>query len=119
MGSNNQFLTNKQYQILTVLCDGDGKDEDGNFIATDLDELLDRVAYHTNKDSMQFSIRVLMKHGYITKDYAKRRGARRVIYTPTKLARQVMGRMEPQFFEQSDLDDIDLPDTDTDFFAID
>ena len=84
-------LTTKQYKIMVCICDGNGKDDDGNFVAIDLDQLLERISYKTGKDSMQFSIKALMRHGYVKKDYEKRRNARRVIYTPTKAGKQITG----------------------------
>lgn len=108
MASNPQYLTKKQYQILTVLCDGNGYDDAGIFTPADLDQLLDRVAYRTGKDSMQFSLRVLVNAGYVIKNYEKRRGARRVTFTPTKLCRKVMQRQDPSFIEDSDLALIDI-----------
>lgn len=86
-----QNLTSKQYMIMVCICDGNGKNEAGEFEAIDLDQLLERVAYRTGKDSMQFSIKALIRHGYVKKDYAKRRNAKRVIYIPTKSGKQIMG----------------------------
>lgn len=103
-----QLLTNKQYKILTVLCHGNGKDKDGNHIPCDLDELLERVAYKTTKDSMQFSIRALVKRGLITKGKEYRRGANRVVYIPSRLAMQTMGYGDPSWIQDMDFEDIDL-----------
>lgn len=86
-------LTTKQYQIMVVICDGNGNDDAGNLIPIDLDQLLERVAYKTGKDSMQFSIKALIRHGYVKKDYEKRRNAKRVVYIPTKSGKQIMGRI--------------------------
>lgn len=84
-------LTDKQYRIMVVICDGNGLDDAGQFIPIDLDQLLERVSYRTGKESMQFSIKALMRHGYVKKDYEKRREARRVIYIPTKTGKQITG----------------------------
>lgn len=84
-------LTDKQYRIMVVICDGNGLDENGIFVPIDLDQLLERVSYRTGKDSMQFSIKALMRHGYVKKDYEKRREARRVVYIPTKSGKQITG----------------------------
>lgn len=84
-------FTTKQYMIMIVICDGNGLDEALNFVPVDIDQLLERVAYRTGKDSMQFSVKVLIRDGFIKKDYEKRRNAKRVIYIPTKLAKQTMG----------------------------
>lgn len=101
-------LTNKQYKILIVLCHGNGKDERGNLIPCDLDELLERIAYDTTKPSMQFSIRALIKRGLLTKGSETRRGAKRVTYIPTRLAMQIMGYHDPSWIEDMTLSDIDL-----------
>lgn len=108
MSLESGFLTDKQYKILTVLCDGNGHDEKGNFIPADIDELLERLAYKTSKPSMQFSIRPLVKAKYLEKSYEKRRGAKRVLLTPTKMCRKIMGRMLPAFIEPEDLEAIDI-----------
>lgn len=84
-------LTDKQYKIMIVICDGNGRDDNGVFIPVDIVELLDRLAYRTTKASMQFSIRALVRHRLITKGYEARRGAKRVTYTPTSLGRQLLG----------------------------
>lgn len=108
MSLESGFLTDKQYKILSVLCDGNGQDEKGEFVPADIDELLERLAYQTTKPSLQFSIRPLVKAKYVEKSYEKRRGAKRVLLTPTKLARKIMGRMLPAFIEPADLDAIDI-----------
>lgn len=103
-----EFLTNKQYKILTVLCHGNGKDEEGKLIPCDLDQLLERVAYETTKASMQFSIRALIKRGMLKKDTEARRGAKRVIYIPTRAAMQVMGFRDPSWIEHEDVSHLDI-----------
>lgn len=109
LGSHYEFLTDKQYKILTVLCHGNGNDEEGKLVPCDAEELLERLAYRTSKDSMQFSIRALIKRGLLVKDFVNRRGARRVLYVPTKKAMQVMGYYKPSYVGESVYgDDIDL-----------
>lgn len=103
-----EFLTNKQYKILTVLCHGNGKDDNGVLIPCDLDQLLERVAYDTTKASMQFSIRALIKRGMIKKDTEARRGAKRVIYIPTRVAMQVMGYRDPSWIQDEAVDYLDI-----------
>jgi hypothetical protein len=66
-------LTTKQRQILTVICDGNGY-VGSEFQPVDMIELLDRIPYATTKDSMQFSIRALVGHALIVKEYPVRRG---------------------------------------------
>jgi hypothetical protein len=96
---NHTNLTDKQYRILTVICTGNGKDEKGLFVPVDLDELLDRLSYRTSKESMQFSIRALIKNRLVSKDYQLRRGSRRAIYSPSKIARTTMGYGNPSIVE--------------------
>ena len=99
MGSLNG-LTDKQYKILTVICEGNGFNDDKTFEPCDLDELIERLAYRTKKASMQFSIRALITRGFITKGSRQRDGVgqKRVTYIPSRLARQVMGFSMPDFF---------------------
>ena len=107
--SDTNFVTDKQRKILIVICDGNGKDEQGNFVPVDLDELLDRIAYRTTKSSMQFSIRALLRRGLITKELCTRRGARRVCFIPSKRCRQIMGYYnDPSYIEELDLSHIDI-----------
>ena len=101
-------LTDKQYRIMLVICDGNGKDDAGNFVPVDMDELLDRLSYRTTKQSMQFSIRYLMRRNLVEKGSDVRRGARRVTFTPTKLGRQIMGYHDPHFIESADLSYLDI-----------
>lgn len=105
MTSETKNLTNKQYRILAVLCDGNGKDEKGNFIPCDLDELLERLSYDTTKQSMQFSVRALEARRLLVRGYERRRGARRCTLTPTLKAKQLMGYTAPQSF----IEDPELP----------
>ena len=63
--------------------------EDGTFV--DLDEVLDRVPYETTKQSIQFSIRALVKKELIEKqEREKRRGRSRVVLGPTELGYSVL-----------------------------
>lgn len=102
-------FTDKQYKILIVLCHGNGKDENGKFVPCDIDELLERLAYRTTKQSMQFSIRALVKHRLIVKDKEKRRGAKRVILVPTTTAMKIMGYYDPSYLEGAeDSEELDL-----------
>lgn len=84
-------LTQKQYALLTVICDGNGNDESGKFVPVDVDELLERLSYRTDKPSLQFSIRALVKRQLIEKVYEVRRGRKRVCYMPTEVAKWMMG----------------------------
>lgn len=85
-------ITSKQFGILQVILKGDGCRSDGTFIPVDLDQLLKRLTYSTTKESMQFSIRTLIKKGLIYKgEQELRRGRQRVTYFPTNLARDILG----------------------------
>lgn len=59
-------LTTKQKQILTVIYKGQG--ESGNRVDVDLSNLIASLPYETTRDSMQFSIRALIKKGLISKN---------------------------------------------------
>jgi len=101
-------MTDKQYKILIVICEGN-KNLEGKWDSpVDIDELLDRVAYRTSKQSMQFSVRALATRGLIVKGKDKRRGALRVTFTPTKLAKQMMGYHDPSFVVDADLSFLEL-----------
>lgn len=79
-------LTTKQLQIMSVVLKGN---EDGSFV--DLDEILDRLPYETTKQSIQFSIRALIRKGLLMKHpREKRRGRCRVILSSTELGYRVM-----------------------------
>lgn len=81
------YMTDKQIQIMQTILKGDGK---GGWI--DMDQLLDRLPYQTSKQSMQFSIRALIKHGMVEKKGTElRRGRRRVCYSLTPLGYKVVG----------------------------
>lgn len=97
-------ITDKQYKILVVICEGN-KDLNGKFESpVDLDQLLERIAYDTTKESMQFSIRALMRRGLITKDKERRRGALRAVYYPTREAKVMMGYRDPHYLEAEEDD---------------
>lgn len=85
-------LTDKQYRIMSVIVHGDGVDEAGNRIPVDMARLLELLSYRTSRDSMQFSIRALIKNGLLVKSSDLRRGARRVVYQPTKIGLQLFSR---------------------------
>ena len=107
MSESRAGLTDKQYKILTVICHGN-KELDGTWSPVDMDELLERVAYETTKQSMQFSIRALISRKLIEKGTEKRRGASRVTYIPTRTAKLMMGYHDPHFVEDRDLSHLDI-----------
>ncbi len=76
---DNRRLTRKQVAILDVIMRGA---EDGGLI--DMDTLLEKLPYETTKDSMQFSIRYLIRRGLVEKRPRElRRGRRRITYALT------------------------------------
>jgi DNA-binding PadR family transcriptional regulator len=80
-------LTSKQIELLTVISRGNA---DGS--PTDLDEVIERVSWHPTKQSIQFSIRALLKHELIEKGAVeKRRGRNRVIIKATKIGAAHVG----------------------------
>lgn len=87
-------LTAKQIELINVI----GKrNEDGG--AIDLDQLLERLSYRTSKQSIQFSIRALIKHGLIEKSASeKRRGRTRTLLSLTELGEQMVGVRRPVSF---------------------
>jgi predicted transcriptional regulator len=74
-------LTAKQGELLRVIAAGNGEND-----PADLDEILERVRYETTKQSLQFSIRAMIKHGLIAKrGVEKRRGRMRQVLFATEL----------------------------------
>lgn len=69
-------LTDKQRSVLDVIKKGNS---DGTNV--DIDQILERIEYTTTKESLQFSLRFLIKRGLIMKvGLQLRRGKNRVIY---------------------------------------
>lgn len=69
-------LTRKQVHILEILMKGD---DDGGLL--DMDTLLEKIAYETSKQSMQFSMRILMNKGLVERHYELRRSRKRAVYS--------------------------------------
>lgn len=79
-------LTNKQLELLRVIVAGNGDDD-----PADLDEILDRVRYETTKQSLQFSIRALIKRELIEKKgIEKRRGRQRQVIAATAMGKSML-----------------------------
>lgn len=98
------MLTKKQYQQMRVIVDG-VPDYYGIHEAPDMDKLLEHLSYKTTKESMQFSIRALIKHGLIEKKMEVRRGRKRVVFYPTEYGQSVMkgqGQDVPQSYVESE-----------------
>jgi len=92
-------LTHKQTNLLTVIAKGNK--EDGTI---DLDEILEYLQYETTKQSLQFSVRALIAHGYIAKKgLEKRRGRMRQVIEATELGKKMIGaatsKSTPAFIE--------------------
>lgn len=80
--------TDKQLAIMSVIAEGNGVNVVGDFVPVDIDQLLERLPYKTSKQSMQFSIRTLIKHGALTKgETDSRRGRKRRVYIATELGK--------------------------------
>lgn len=74
--------TAKQQELMRVVIAGNP----GEPYVVDMDELLDRIRYEASKASLHFSIRALVKHGWIEKrGVEKRRGRQRSVIIATKL----------------------------------
>ena len=69
-------LRQKQLALLRVIARGN---DDGSPV--DLDQLIERAPHKPSKESVQFSIRALVKHGLVEKQTLERRRerARRII----------------------------------------
>lgn len=79
-------MTPKQLQLMQTIVTAN---EDGSF--TDLDQILERLTYDTTKQSLQFSLRALIKKGVIVKKAREnRRGRSRVILAPTEVGYNIM-----------------------------
>lgn len=105
----NETMTQKQYAIMTVICQGDGKDGEGKFVAIDIDQLLERIPYKTTKDSMHFSLRALMRRGLLKKgDIRPRNGRHRRTLVATDLGRALILQQEKSehFVEPTEPDEI-------------
>ena len=84
-------FTEKQCQIMMTLLKGN---DDGTFL--DIDQLLDALPYETTKQSLQFSIRALVKHGMVNKiERQVRRSRNRTVLAPTGLAYSSFGGVKP------------------------
>jgi hypothetical protein len=88
------LLTNKQRQVVTLIIRGDAEEAKRagvDFVPIDLDRLLEVLPYRTTKQSMQFTIRALIRNGLIFKSvYENRRGRQRVCFTATELSRRIL-----------------------------
>jgi DNA-binding MarR family transcriptional regulator len=75
-------MSPKAWEIIRVIMRGN---PDGSWV--DLDQLIERLSYNPSKESLQFSIRALIKRGMIErKDTEFRRGVNRRVLAPTAKA---------------------------------
>ncbi|BBI61688.1 hypothetical protein [Vreelandella sulfidaeris] len=81
-------LTAKQTQIITTIhAHQQAKEED-----IDFDQLLAELPYETSKESMQFSIRALIKKGMVSKgNSVTRRGRSRRTFSITVFGKTMLG----------------------------
>ena len=101
-------LTVKQRELLTVVARGSGPDE-----PLDLDQILETIRYETTKQSLQFSIRALIVHGFIVRaGIESRRGRQRQVIAATRLGRLMLGETlgcaEPHFVVSSEEAELEL-----------
>jgi hypothetical protein len=86
-------LTTKQIEIMKVVAAAAAD------APVDLDQLLERLTYATTKESLQFSLRAIERHGLIDRSMAEhRRGRLRRLVRATALGRAVIdgtGRPAP------------------------
>lgn len=75
-------LSDKQIKVLAIVA---GKNEDGSLV--DLDQIIERQDYKTNKSAIQFIIRNLVQEKKLIekKGSENRRGRRRVLFDVTPL----------------------------------
>ena len=81
------LLTSKQIELMRVITEAN---PDGTDI--DLDQLIERLRYTTTQDSLQFSIRALIKRELIEKTgMEKRRDRRRILIRATDMGMHYAG----------------------------
>lgn len=88
------LLTTKQRQVVSLIIQGDKEEAitaGTKFMPIDLDRLLETLPYRTTKQSMQFTIRALIKNGLVFKGtYENRRKRQRVTFVATDLAKRII-----------------------------
>lgn len=79
-------VTKKQIALITVI---GATNDDGGF--PDIDQILEKLPYVTTKQSLQFSLRALIKNGFAEKRGLElRRGQSRVVLSLTKEGYRMM-----------------------------
>ncbi|RQT26042.1 hypothetical protein [Burkholderia contaminans] len=90
-------LTTKQIEIMKVVVAGNTANAEWS--PSDIDQILERLPYRTTKESLQFSLRALEKHGLIDRSSTEhRRGRVRRLVAPTPTGSAVIAgtpRPEP------------------------
>lgn len=78
-------LTKNQTHVLTTLFKAESFHDTPDSQKMDLDQLIEKVPYNVTKESIQFTLRFLVKRGYVEKAGTEsRRGKRRVLWNLTK-----------------------------------
>lgn len=107
----NEFdrLTIKQLEILSIVLGGNPDPHRPGDALVDMDQLLERLSYEPTKQSLQFSIRALVKRGLIDKGpEVSRRGRRRITFSLTQKGREMLPASSEQepvpFFSAEELE---------------
>lgn len=80
-------ISEKQRHILKAIVKGNRSEEGEVLSWLDMDQLLEKIPYETSKDSMQFSLRHLIKRGYVVNGVPEiRRERKRRVLMPTEAA---------------------------------
>lgn len=91
------ILSSKQLGVLLVV---DGKNEDGSL--ADLDQIIERQDYETNKPSIQFIIRNLVEKNLIEKTGTEVRMKRRkVLFDTTPLGKKYAEWNRPKTLKET------------------
>ena len=97
-------ISEKQRHIIKAVVKGN-RAESGEVISwLDIDQLLERIPYTTSKDSMQFSLRHLIKRGFIVNGTPEvRRDRKRRILMPTdKGVKEIEQPKEAVYFDMGE-----------------
>ena len=94
-------LTRRQKNIIKIVAQGN---DDGSFV--DIDELLERIGYEVSKESLQFSLRALIKANVLEKRETElRRSAHRRIIALTDHGMEIYERF---ILRKTPVDEFDL-----------
>jgi len=99
-------LTAKQQELIRVVV---AANPDGS--PCDLDQILERLSYGPTKESLQFSIRALIRHELIEKKGSEvRRDRRRVLIVPTEMGKHFAAPRPAPSFISSEVEEEILAD---------